>query len=86
MPRVLVYGDVNLNYIDGSSIWAQAVVQTMVQAGCRVSLLLKAPVLTDRLLEPIADLDAVTIVRPFEEGLAVNSSARASPSRTLWRS
>ena len=39
--RVLVYGDVNLNLIDGSAIWAVAVVEVFAKAGCDVTLLLK---------------------------------------------
>ncbi len=68
--RALVYGDVNLNQIDGSAIWAPAVVQVLAEAGCHVTLLLKAPVDTPRLLQPLLDLPTVRIVRPFEEGLA----------------
>ncbi len=74
-PRVLVYGDVNLNIIDGSAIWAQSVVQVMSRADCQVSLLLKTPVLTDRLLKPISDLAGVTIIRPFEDGLVEKTAS-----------
>lgn len=68
-PRALVYGDVDLNLIDGSAIWAQGMVQALVRAGCAVTLVLKAPVRTGRLVDPLAALDGVTVRRPHEEGL-----------------
>ncbi len=68
-PRALVYGDVDLNLIDGSAIWAQGMVQALAQAGCEVTLVLKAPVRTGRLVDPLAALPGVTVVRPHEEGL-----------------
>ena len=68
-PRALVYGDVDLNLIDGSAIWAQAMVQALVRAGCAVTLVLKAPVRTDRLVDPLAALPEVTVRRPHLEGL-----------------
>ena len=44
-PSALVYGDVDLNLLDGSAIWLQSVTQALVAAGCAVTLVLKAPVL-----------------------------------------
>ena len=49
----LVYGDVNLNLIDGSAVWVQSMVLALARAGCTVTLVLKAPVQTDRLLTPL---------------------------------
>ncbi|MBO3744673.1 glycosyltransferase [Streptosporangiaceae bacterium NEAU-GS5] len=63
MPRALVYGDVDLNLIDGSAIWAASVVEALHAAGCEVTFVLKAPVRTDRLLRPLLGLPGVTIVR-----------------------
>ena len=67
--NALVYGDVNLNSIDGSAIWAPATVEVLAGAGCRVTLLLKGRVTTTRLIDPLQDLPSVRVVRPFEEGL-----------------
>ena len=67
--HALVYGDVNLNIIDGSAVWAPATVEVLAGAGCRVTLLLKGRVTTTRLIDPVQDLPAVRVVRPFEEGL-----------------
>jgi glycosyltransferase involved in cell wall biosynthesis len=68
-PSALVYGDVDLNLIDGSAIWLQAVTQALVAAGCAVTLVLKAPVRTDRLIAPLREAEDVTIRSPHAEGL-----------------
>ncbi|HTS14839.1 MAG TPA: hypothetical protein VMH24_04170 [Candidatus Sulfotelmatobacter sp.] len=68
-PRVLIYGDANMNTIDGSAIWVQSTVQLFAHAGCAVTMLLRTPVETRRHLEALEGLPSVTIVRPFEDGL-----------------
>ncbi len=67
--RALVYAHANMNLIDGSAIWVQSAVQVFAAAGCDVTLVLKASVLTDRLLEPLLKNERVTIRRPYEERL-----------------
>jgi glycosyltransferase involved in cell wall biosynthesis len=68
-PSALVYGDVDMNLLDGSAIWLQSVTQALVAAGCAVTLVLKAPVRTDRLVAPLRGLPEVTIRSPHAEGL-----------------
>jgi glycosyltransferase involved in cell wall biosynthesis len=68
-PSALVYGDVDLNLLDGSAIWLQSVTQALVAAGCAVTLVLKAPVRTDRLVAPLRGLPEVTITSPHADGL-----------------
>ncbi|MFV2197052.1 glycosyltransferase [Nocardiopsis sp. LOL_012] len=68
-PRALLYGDVDLNIIDGSAIWAQSMAQALVAAGCQVTLLLKAPVRTDRLTAPLTRTPGVRLLRPYEDEL-----------------
>jgi glycosyltransferase involved in cell wall biosynthesis len=67
--RALVYGDIDLNLIDGSAIWLQSVTQALAGAGCAVTLVLKAPVRAGRLIEPLLADPGVTVRRPFEEHL-----------------
>ena len=67
--RALVYGDIDLNLIDGSAIWLQSVTQALAGAGCAETLVLKAPVRTSRLIEPLLAEPGVTVRRPFEEHL-----------------
>jgi glycosyltransferase involved in cell wall biosynthesis len=67
--RALVYGDIDLNLIDGSAIWLQSVTQALARAGCAVTLALKAPVRTSRLIAPLLAEPGITVRRPFEEHL-----------------
>ena len=67
--RALVYGDVNLNIIDGSAIWVEGIVTALAGAGVRVDLVLKSPVLTARLVDPLTNLPGVRVLRPFEDAL-----------------
>ena len=98
-PSALVYGDVDLNLLDGSAIWLQSVTQALVAAGCAVTLVLKAPVRTDRLIAPLRDVADVTIRSPHAENLlpgltessltvpqAITRAGRAStpPAGTTW--
>jgi glycosyltransferase involved in cell wall biosynthesis len=68
-PSALVYGDVDLNLLDGSAIWLQSVSQALVAAGCAVTLVLKAPVRTDRLVAPLRGLPEVTIRSPHADAI-----------------
>ena len=72
-PSALVYGDVDLNLLDGSAVWLQSVTQALVAAGCAVTLVLKAPVRTDRLVAPLRDLPEVTIRSPHARGAAARA-------------
>ena len=63
-PTALVYGDVDMNLLDGSAIWLQSVTQALVAAGCAVTLVLKAPVRTDRLIAPLRDVTSVLTPGP----------------------
>ena len=74
MTRALVYGDVDLNVLDGSAIWVQSMVEALSRCGVEVTVLLKAPVRTGRLVDPIAAMPGVTVVRPHHEGLVKRGS------------
>ncbi|WP_121188038.1 glycosyltransferase [Nocardiopsis sp. Huas11] len=71
-----MYGDVDLNIIDGSAIWAQSMAQALAAAGCEVTLLLKAPVRTDRLVAPLADAPGIRLLRPYEDDLVPDRGPR----------
>ncbi len=78
--RALVYGDIDLNLIDGSAIWLQSVTQALAAAGCAVTLVLKAPVRTDRLIAPLQADPGVTVRRPFEEHLLEGPGPLRAPA------
>ncbi len=70
-PRqAIVYGDVNLNILDGSAIWVQSMTEALSRAGVEVRVLLKAPIETDRLVAPLRSMPGVTVVDPFATRLA----------------
>ena len=73
--RALVYGDVNLNVIDGSAIWAPSTVETLAKAGCQVTLLLKTRIRRTTLVEPLQDMPKVRIARPYEDRLLDGQAA-----------
>lgn len=64
--RILLYSDGNTNLIDGSTIWLISMAQVLARTGSHVTLLLKAKVVSGKMLGPLAALDNVTIVDPFE--------------------
>ncbi len=62
---LLLYGDLNLNYIDGSAIWAASFVEML--AGLKnvsVTFLLKADLTHDTLIESLKRLNNVKIISP----------------------
>ena len=73
-PRALVYGDIDLNLLDGSAIWLQSVTQALARAGCAVTLLLKAPVQTSRLIAPLLAEPGITVRSPHREQLLAGVS------------
>ena len=70
MLRAIVYGDVNLNILDGSAIWVQSMTEALSRAGVEVRVVLKAPVETGRLVDPLRTLPGVRVVDPFTSGMA----------------
>jgi glycosyltransferase involved in cell wall biosynthesis len=78
-PRALVYGDIDLNLLDGSAIWLQSVTQALARAGCAVTLLLKAPVQTSRLIAPLLAEPGITVRSPHREQLLSGSTTGSVP-------
>lgn len=62
--QALVYGDVNLNLIDGSAVWLASTAECLARSGVKVTVLLKARIETDRLLRPLRALGTVTLLEP----------------------
>jgi glycosyltransferase involved in cell wall biosynthesis len=79
-PRALVYGDVDLNLLDGSAIWLQSVTQALARAGCSVTLLLKAPIGTSRLIAPLLTEPGVTVRSPHREQLLDDLTGNIQPA------
>lgn len=59
--QILLYGDVDLNVIDGSAVWLVSLAETIARTDSHVHVQLKAPVVTDRLLRRLRLLSNVTV-------------------------
>lgn len=64
--RVLVYGDVNLNYRDGSAVWLRSTCAVWARAGATVEVLLKADAPNDA-LAGLRDQPGLVIHTPFDD-------------------
>ncbi|GAB2892704.1 glycosyltransferase [Neomicrococcus lactis] len=62
MPRVVLYGDVNLNVLDGSAIWLLSMAEALSLGGCEVTIPLKSIVKTDRLSAKLASMPNVKVI------------------------
>lgn len=79
---VLVYGEMDVHTIDGSSIWLVSTVEVIRRAGCRVVLLLRLPPRSDRLLRALGHLDGITVIDPSAHP-QLRQSASLKSSRGL---
>lgn len=59
--KALVYGDVSLNIIDGSSVWLTSIAATLTEVFDEVHVLLKAPIDNDRLLTSLTSNPKVVV-------------------------
>lgn len=68
--KILVYGDVDLNYIDGSSIWAASITDVLSSlASNHVDILLKADAYKSKVIKQISGIDKpVRIISPSKFG------------------
>lgn len=64
--RILIYGDVNLNYRDGSAMWLQALAHCLAQTDSAVHVLLKSDIRESELREPLTNLP-ISIHTPFDD-------------------
>lgn len=63
--RIALYGDVDLNLVDGSAIWLVALADTLTLGGdVHVTVVLKAPLRRDVVAAPLLGRDEVTLVDP----------------------
>lgn len=63
--HIAVYGDNNLNIVDGSAVWLQSVALAAARTGVdRVTVVLKAPVERSTLVQPLVDDPRIRLVEP----------------------
>ncbi|MDJ0316237.1 glycosyltransferase [Arthrobacter antibioticus] len=65
--RILLYGDIDLNTIDGSAIWLLSMVEALSCTSSHVTVLLKKNAERNGFLDRIESLSNVSIVQPFAE-------------------
>ncbi|MBO0922487.1 glycosyltransferase [Cellulomonas sp. zg-ZUI222] len=62
--RVLLYGDVNLNIIDGSATWLTSMAEVLAASGAEVTVLLKQQVAEARLRELLPSRESIVVIQP----------------------
>lgn len=65
--RILLYGDVNLNYRDGSGIWLEALARCLHRTDSEVHVLLKADVQEPEKTSGLTELGDLTLHTPFDD-------------------
>lgn len=78
-PRILLYADVNLNIIDGSSVWAASVADTFASANASVTMLSKQAIHSYHVVADLIDRPNITLVDPVDSGY-IQPDARLDPS------
>lgn len=65
--RILLYGDINLNFMDGSAVWLTSIAPVLSSnPRIQVDLLLKAKEQNSRLTSALEGYDNLKIIQPFE--------------------
>jgi glycosyltransferase involved in cell wall biosynthesis len=67
--KILIYADVNMNVIDGSSIWLASITETIANHAEHVHLLLKSNISRETVIKPLLTMDNVKIIEPLEFGI-----------------
>lgn len=68
--HVALYGEVDPNVIDGSSVWLVSLIEVLALAGIRVSVVLRTAPQRDVLLGPVRALAGVSLIDPVARGWA----------------
>jgi glycosyltransferase involved in cell wall biosynthesis len=68
-PAIILYGDVDMNVIDGSSVWLASTAEAFTSCGFEVHLLLKSNIERDMLVGHLGDLPDITIIEPNQFGI-----------------
>ncbi len=81
IPRVLLFADVDMNIIDGSSIWCASVAEVLAKSGFQVHLLLKKNIEREHLIARLRRFEEIMLVEPSqfrEKKLEASSAAIAA--------
>ncbi len=67
--KILIYADVNMNVIDGSSIWLASITEIIANYAENVHLLLKSNISRETVIKPLLAMNNVKIIEPLEFGI-----------------
>lgn len=67
--RILLYGDMDLRYTDGSAVWLTSMARALTATQSRVSLLLKSARGTGGLFSDLASIDGLDVIDDFSSKL-----------------
>ncbi|GLU59558.1 glycosyltransferase [Paenarthrobacter ureafaciens] len=79
--KILLYGDVNLNILDGSAIWLVSMAECLSLTESFVTVLLKAQVTNDRLVARLRALPNVVVEQKFEDKLGATEDGESLTPR-----
>lgn len=81
--RILVYGDVNLNYRDGSGAWLEALLECLLRTDSEVHVLLKADITESARRAALDELTGLVVHTPFDHQVSgvAGMKPRAAASR-----
>lgn len=79
--KILLYGDVNLNILDGSAVWLVSMAEALSQTRSEVWVLLKAAEIQDRLSKHLHDLRGVHVVPHADDAHSAELSPRLGAHR-----
>ena len=79
--HVVLYGDVNLNILDGSATWLVSLAETLTLTDSTIHVVLKAQVTTDRLLTRITRHPQIVV----HEAVPTKGMAAMSPEDAVSR-
>lgn len=72
--KVLIYADIDLNLIDGSSIWVTSLINVFAKSeGIEITLLLKRPIVRPILVDPFRDHKQVVFFDPWQKFISESS-------------
>ena len=68
-PSVIIYGDLDTNIIDGSSVWLMSLCEAFTETDVSIHLLLKSDITRDVLLKPLIASPDIKIIEPKHFGI-----------------
>lgn len=66
--KILIYGDIDINIIDGSSIWITSIINVLsINSNIKIDYLLKKTIRNNTVINSIYDIQKIYIIDPFSK-------------------